>query len=382
MLKSFFKGFGKNLSTVKFNTPDWEYLQNVKYNQAVWQAFKQSNEIIDASKWLVDEKGNVRSYENFRKAAETNVTDRYNKRWLLTEYNQAHQTAIQARIWKDLEVDADLYPNLIYIAVMDDRTRQSHAKLNGTILPFNHIFWNKYAPPNGWGCRCTLRNTDAEPTGVPASMPDVPREFQINPGKSARIFSSDNPYAVNEKQKAELLNFVRSRIRTTDEILHNWDVFNAFDREEYTSGYFDGNTGGYYICHKDHKFSSNKPKGARLSGGDAEKEVGAILASQNKTVTFVPELDIPSSDMIFDDKKWDIKYLTAANGGTIRKYIRKCMDKADCIIFYCDDDSFYNAIKNSINRDIGAGKQDRMPSIFYLNNGPLSCIFNNGRSFK
>lgn len=32
--------------------------------------------------------------------------------------------------------------------------RPEHKKLNGLTLPANHPFWQRYYPPNGWGCQC------------------------------------------------------------------------------------------------------------------------------------------------------------------------------------------------------------------------------------
>ncbi|CZE50017.1 phage minor head protein [Campylobacter geochelonis] len=44
-----------------------------------------------------------------------------------------------------------------YTAVLDNRTRKSHARLHGTILPKTDKFWDRNYPPNGWGCRCSVQ---------------------------------------------------------------------------------------------------------------------------------------------------------------------------------------------------------------------------------
>jgi len=46
---------------------------------------------------------------------------------------------------------------LRYVAVLDERTRQSHRNWHGTVLPVDHPFWDTHYPPNGWGCRCTVQ---------------------------------------------------------------------------------------------------------------------------------------------------------------------------------------------------------------------------------
>jgi SPP1 gp7 family putative phage head morphogenesis protein len=141
------------------------------------------------------------------------VDDTYNKRWLQTEYNQAHTSALQARRWRDAEKTADLYPNLKYVAVMDERTRESHRALHGTIRPISDPFWDKYSPPIDWGCRCTLRRTDEEPTPMPDAMPAVADGMDVNTGKEAKIFSDNHPYIKGSADRAdELLQFVKSQL--------------------------------------------------------------------------------------------------------------------------------------------------------------------------
>jgi SPP1 gp7 family putative phage head morphogenesis protein len=64
-----------------------------------------------------------------------------------------------------------------YHAVLDDRTRPTHAALDGLILPATHEFWNDHYPPWGFNCRCTVT---ARPT-----MPDS--YDHSNPSGSAEI---------------------------------------------------------------------------------------------------------------------------------------------------------------------------------------------------
>lgn len=44
-----------------------------------------------------------------------------------------------------------------YVAVLDSKTRPTHAKLHGLVLPKTHKFWDKNYPPNDWGCRCEVQ---------------------------------------------------------------------------------------------------------------------------------------------------------------------------------------------------------------------------------
>jgi len=44
----------------------------------------------------------------------------------------------------------------MYVAINDGATRESHAALNGIVLPSNDPFWSKHYPPWEWGCRCQI----------------------------------------------------------------------------------------------------------------------------------------------------------------------------------------------------------------------------------
>jgi len=47
-------------------------------------------------------------------------------------------------------------------AMMDSRTRPSHAGLHGRVWPLNDPFWETHWPPLDWGCRCTVDSLSAE----------------------------------------------------------------------------------------------------------------------------------------------------------------------------------------------------------------------------
>lgn len=43
-----------------------------------------------------------------------------------------------------------------YVAILDNRTRHTHALLHGKIAHRKDKFWEKNYPPNGWNCRCAV----------------------------------------------------------------------------------------------------------------------------------------------------------------------------------------------------------------------------------
>jgi SPP1 gp7 family putative phage head morphogenesis protein len=71
---------------------------------------------------------------------------------LRTHGNQAFESAnLQAAL------DDEDTTHLQYLSMEDENVRDSHAALNGLILPKNDPFWETHTPPWEWGCRCSVR---------------------------------------------------------------------------------------------------------------------------------------------------------------------------------------------------------------------------------
>ncbi len=60
--------------------------------------------------------------------------------------------------WANFERNKGARPYLRYVCVLDDRTRPAHRARHNLVLPVDHPYWNAWAPPCGWGCRCTLQS--------------------------------------------------------------------------------------------------------------------------------------------------------------------------------------------------------------------------------
>lgn len=74
------------------------------------------------------------------------------------------RTAYQAGHWKAMTDPRvkERRPFMRYVAVLDSRTRPLHRAWHNTVLPKDDPWWNTHYPPNGWGCRCTTVDHDAE----------------------------------------------------------------------------------------------------------------------------------------------------------------------------------------------------------------------------
>ena len=98
------------------------------------------------------ETGEVELYPNIMKPVELGSPRR-----LKLIYEQNVQTAFMAGRYRGLMDAVVTHPYWEYVAVMDDRTRKSHAVLNGKIFRYDDPIWSVIYPPNGWRCRCRVR---------------------------------------------------------------------------------------------------------------------------------------------------------------------------------------------------------------------------------
>lgn len=86
------------------------------------------------------------------------------------------QQAYSAGRYAKMQAVKNSRPYLQYLAIMDKRTRPSHAILHEKVYPADHEFWASNYPPNGFRCRCTVvtlseRQVRAQGLTVEKAMP-------------------------------------------------------------------------------------------------------------------------------------------------------------------------------------------------------------------
>ena len=188
-------------------------VQRLKESNYVFSGIKTFHELNEAFPSLLDEEGNRKPFNQFLNDVQK-VYDAYNVQYLRTEYNFAQASALMAARWKKFEQDGDRY-NLQYRTMYDKRVRRTHRMLHNITLPIESPFWDKYFPPNGWNCRCTVVQVrkekypvsdeqEAMNLGSQATAGKYQEMFMFNPGKRMTTFPAYNGYTLRKCNRCEV----------------------------------------------------------------------------------------------------------------------------------------------------------------------------------
>lgn len=199
-------GIKKSLGQPEFATPDYDFLEQMRHNAAVFSAFKthrQQNEIYGK---MFDQEGNVKPFDQFRKDSES-VINNYNVNWLRTEYDTCISRARFAADFRRYKAQTDLYPNLQWLPSVSVDKREGHRLFYNRIWPADDPFWLTNYPGNLWNCKCGVTNTDKPATdGNPkhGDMHDRPQPgIDTNPGITGEVFTKSHPYIKYADEKAK-----------------------------------------------------------------------------------------------------------------------------------------------------------------------------------
>lgn len=89
-------------------------------------------------------------------------------------FNTNMRSAHMAGRWEQLQANKADRPFLQYRTAGDSRVRPQHRVWNGLVYNIDDAFWQTHYPPNGWGCRCTVRSYsqgDLKARGLQVSDP-------------------------------------------------------------------------------------------------------------------------------------------------------------------------------------------------------------------
>lgn len=121
-------------------------------------------------------------------------------RRLLTIFETNMRVARAVGQWDRIQRTKRALPYLVYQLGPSERHREAHVALAGTIKRVDDPFWQTAMPPNGWRCRCHVRQISAREAGKlggETDDADIPRDkdgnvegiddaWNYNPGAAGR----------------------------------------------------------------------------------------------------------------------------------------------------------------------------------------------------
>lgn len=186
-----------------------ELTSALEQNAFMFSGFKIFHESNEMASMLKGDDGGFKSYDKFEQDVLA-IDEAYNHNYLRAEYNFATNSTLSAVRWQNYAKDGDRY-NLQYRTALDERVREEHQMLEGITLPPSDKFWDKYYPPNGWNCRCTVvqvlkdkyptSNSDQACASGERATTQIGKDgsnkaaiFRFNPGKAMKLMPPKHPY--------------------------------------------------------------------------------------------------------------------------------------------------------------------------------------------
>lgn len=177
-------GFARSLSDAT-DFADFELQEGIRRNISRFAAAKQEKLIGLLAKSY---RNNPADFDKNAKA----ILRRMNRTWLQAELNTIEAAANTAGAWQGYIDRSDIYPNLEFNTIGDDRVRPTHAALDRAIYPVNDPFWRTHSPPLDYRCRCIVLSTDAP---VKPTAAEPPRAgLKGNPFFDRQLIGDDHPY--------------------------------------------------------------------------------------------------------------------------------------------------------------------------------------------
>lgn len=97
------------------------------------------------------------------------------------------RTAAAAGHWERIQRVKAVLPWLIYELGPSQKHREDHAAWAGTCLRVDDSWWSTHYPPNGWGCKCLVRQVDKPPSGARTAAPGEEMRKWKNPATKETI---------------------------------------------------------------------------------------------------------------------------------------------------------------------------------------------------
>ena len=182
-----------------YTAPDGDggFVQQLRNNAEVFSAFKAHRMGRDMASQLLDDDGNVKPFEQFRKDTE-GIVSHHVKQWLRTEYDTAIRRAHRAAEMRQFIDEADVFPNIEWLPSTAVNPREEHMPFYHHVWAIDDPFWEHHKPGDEWGCQCGWESTDdpvTDNTGLDDESIAPPSPgLGGNPAKTGQVFSDDHPY--------------------------------------------------------------------------------------------------------------------------------------------------------------------------------------------
>ena len=96
-------------------------------------------------------------------------------RRLRTIYRSNLRAARAAGQWQRIQRTKDTHPYLLYELGPSERHRPQHVAWAGTLLPAGDPWWQTHFTPNGWGCKCRVRQVSKREAARRGGVTERPR---------------------------------------------------------------------------------------------------------------------------------------------------------------------------------------------------------------
>ncbi len=190
------KGYGADLVSIDYDTPDYLALRNLETNVYQFSAAKNYQQLKATTRALIGENGKLRTWTEFRNAA-FEINNEHVTSWLQAERNLAIAGGQMSATWTRATENAADLPLLKFDATIDGRTSPICKSLHGVVKPVGDSFWDMYYPPNHFGCRSDVLSLPfgkITPTTDIVFPDKVPPMFKTNLAKNGLVFPNDHPY--------------------------------------------------------------------------------------------------------------------------------------------------------------------------------------------
>ena len=311
--------------------PDEDFRNAIRHNNAVFSAFKVHRMQNDMAQLLLDDDGNLKTFEQWRKEA-LPIASHQCGAWLRTEYDTAVIRAHQAADWLQFQREKDVLPNLCWVPSTSPNPGKDHRHFWNTILPVDDPFWAQHRPGDRWNCKCSLTSTDEPTTTAPRpSKKDRPQPgLDNNPANDRKLFADSHPYIAHPYRGAR---------KAVDKLMQQIEADKRIERyksDEWEHTYVSTQGNGLVVTDKQRIAESQASKAERQKF-EKELRMCKTIADNGHDVEYLRSVNRPAGqtyDISLDGIKADLKCITGG-AGNIVKYAKKALTEqgAEAVVF-------------------------------------------------